>query len=599
MPLVRLKTSLVCSSILFFSFVTVQTCLAQPVSQNTQAAEIVRIGVVQLEDPYFYLDSFGPTMAFLRQKHPDIVFESEEIPMDIPTAELSRKNFDFLISPSGFYAAHSFSAGLRQIVTRKPDSSRDPSYSVGSLFVVRNNFEGESLASLKGKRAVAYESNSLAGWLSAIAEIIKEGFDHNQFFSSVVFTNYGTPSPINYLLSGRADVAILPTCEYERFLLSRNTVPDDFKVIGSKESSLSCQTSTALYPDVVFSSFPSAKPELVRLITVSLLTNPSGMIKASWSIANDFLAVNRLFQTLNIGPYAKQEISLLSLYERFKREIFLAILLLAGMLFHILRVNQLVLKRTSELRMAIAQRDAVAQVARSRLKRLNYIEKKGMVSQLSSIIAHELKQPLSSVSNYSAGLIKYLSNTGSNDDNLREGLSEIHRGIKKAASIVDKVRSYSKYGAYGTVGIVSLSEITEKALSSIEAYVAGNSPITCKLEESTFIEADPLELELLVFNVLKNALEAIEPMGKEGRIFCKVFSSQHRVVLQVDDNGPKIKKEKLESMRKALQESIKAEGLGLGLTIILGIGEKYDGAVEFEQREPQGIRVTVSFQKRE
>lgn len=159
----------------------------------------------------------------------------------------------------------------------------------------------------------------------------------------------------------------------------------------------------------------------MRSITVSLLTIPSGTIKASWSIANDFLAVNKLFQTLNIGPYAENEISLLSLYERFKREIVLAILLLVGMLFHILRANQLVLKRTSELRMAIAQRDAVAQVAKSRLKRLNYIEKKGMVSQLSSMIAHELKQPLSSVSNYSAGLLKYLSKSGSNDENLREG----------------------------------------------------------------------------------------------------------------------------------------------------------------------------------
>lgn len=336
----------------------------------------------------------------------------------------------------------------------------------------------------------------------------------------------------------------------------------------------------------------------MRSITVSLLTIPSGAIKASWSIANDFLAVNKLFQTLNIGPYAENEISLLSLYERFKREIVLAILLLVGMLFHILRANQLVLKRTSELRMAIAQRDAVAQVAKSRLKRLNYIEKKGMVSQLSSMIAHELKQPLSSVSNYSAGLLKYLSKSGSNDENLREGLSEIQRGIKKAAAIVDKVRSYSKYGAYGTVGVVSLSEITRKALSSIEAYAAGTSPITCNLEESTFIEADPLELELLVFNILKNALEAIEPMGIEGKIFCRVSSSQNKVVLQVEDNGPQIKKEKLESMRKALQESIKTEGLGLGLTIILGISEKYNGTVEFEQLEPQGIRVTVSFRKK-
>ncbi len=59
----------------------------------------------------------------------------------------------------------SFSAGLRQIVTRKPDSSRDPSYSVGSLFVVRKFLKGESLASLKVKGSSAYESKFLAGWL--------------------------------------------------------------------------------------------------------------------------------------------------------------------------------------------------------------------------------------------------------------------------------------------------------------------------------------------------------------------------------------------------------------------------------------------------
>ena len=89
----------------------------------------IKIGVVRLEDPYFYLDCFGPTMEFLREKHKDWKIRTEEIPIETTAPELADKDFDFLISPSGFFEANLKEAGLRQIVTRTPEGSRNPSRS--------------------------------------------------------------------------------------------------------------------------------------------------------------------------------------------------------------------------------------------------------------------------------------------------------------------------------------------------------------------------------------------------------------------------------------------------------------------------------------
>ena len=73
----------------------------------------VKIGVVQLEDPFFYLDCFGPTMEYLRKKHPEIRFSTEEINLNISPEDLNKKPFDFLISPSGFFCGSYASNGTK------------------------------------------------------------------------------------------------------------------------------------------------------------------------------------------------------------------------------------------------------------------------------------------------------------------------------------------------------------------------------------------------------------------------------------------------------------------------------------------------------
>lgn len=557
----------------------------------------VTVGVVRVDDPYFYIDCFGPTIEYLRKKNKELEIITKEISVETSSEELANLGLDFLISPSGFFASHVAEVGLRQLVTRKPENTQDPSHSVGSTFVTLNDFKGDDLLSLKAKRAVAYDQNSLAGWLSAAGEIVKAGHSQEDFFSSLLFTNYAFPSPLAYLTSGKADVAILPSCDFEKLTKEGKYKGLDLKVVNKKENNGQCVASTQLYPDVVFSSFPNATPELVKLFSLSLLTMPKNSDQLEWSIANDFRGVHQLFQSLGFGPYANKGLSIGEIIKQFKNEIIIFVCILFGLILHTLRANHLVWKRTSELRLAIEQRDAVALVAKDRLKRLNQIEKRGMVSQMSSIIAHELKQPLSSVYNYSKGIERYLIQTGATDGVIKEAISEIQKGIKRAADIVDRVRSYSKTDTDTRVVICSLKEIASKAVASFEAYVSWSRKVEVCFSDKCLIEADPLEIELLIINLLRNSAEATESLKDKGIIKCSVTSDNDFCTVSVEDNGPKIPYEKLQKMRSALQETVKAEGLGLGLSIVMGIAEKYSGKIQFEQLPKNGLKVSVVFKK--
>lgn len=70
------------------------------------------------------------------------------------------------------------------IATRKTVLSEDPSASEASTFVtLADRKDLDSLASLKGKTVVASRPNSFDGWLIALHEIHKLGFNPDNFFS--------------------------------------------------------------------------------------------------------------------------------------------------------------------------------------------------------------------------------------------------------------------------------------------------------------------------------------------------------------------------------------------------------------------------------
>lgn len=553
----------------------------------------VRIAVLFTEDPLFFINTFAPTLDHLRKALPQYKIVTKEISGHEAPEDIRKEHFSFLISSAGFYASFDpSSAGLRQIATRHDARAKTASESIGSTIIAltdRNDLN--RMEDLRKKRLVTRDIDSLSGWLGAkgkLADHISAKEDQPHLFS----TKYSYPDVYSYLLSGEADAAVIPTCELENISNAHL-----FRVIDEEKTSLACKSSSPLYPDFVFSSFPDASPEVVKNFTVSLLTMPKMPDGASWGIANDFRSVLQLFKKLELGPYRPEPFSVGAFIEKYKTEVFLALALLLGVLFHIYRSNSLVFQRTAELREAIDQRDRVAEVARNSLKRLSQMEKRGILSQLSHMFAHELKQPLSTVVNYANGLKMY-GEQKALDPIVSQGIEAIASEASKAAQIVDRVREYAKSSRpVDSQSTMDLSQVTRKAIDTFRLYVSTQCRLQIDLPQKAEINGDPFELEILVLNLLRNAADAVEPLKNKALIRVSLTSEDSDWVLSITDNGPQVPDEVLERMKKALQNSLKADGLGLGLKIVFAIAERHRVELKFSRVEPQGLRAEIRFKK--
>lgn len=104
--------------------------------------------------------------------------------------------------------------------------------------------------------------------------------------------------------------------------------------------------------------------------------------------------------------------------------------------------------------------------------------------------------------------------------------------------------------------------------------------------------ADPLEMELVALNLMKNALEASDAAGGAGEVVVTLSEEDDRAILAVADDGGT--RETVERLNRGLG-STKAEGLGFGLSIVRGILEAYGGRLAFSARRQGGLvaRATV------
>lgn len=114
------------------------------------------------------------------------------------------------------------------------------------------------------------------------------------------------------------------------------------------------------------------------------------------------------------------------------------------LIIHTLRVDRLVERRTAELQASIAERDALEKANQANAQMLAQMERAGIVAQLSSMVAHELRQPLMSIMNFVGGLSLYMRKTYPADPIVAQTADVIVEEAERASAIVDRVRGYDK-----------------------------------------------------------------------------------------------------------------------------------------------------------
>jgi two-component system sensor histidine kinase PilS (NtrC family) len=222
---------------------------------------------------------------------------------------------------------------------------------------------------------------------------------------------------------------------------------------------------------------------------------------------------------------------------------------------------------------------------------LKRVEKMSAMDEMISGIAHEIKNPLASLSG-AIQLLKEDTPPGSHEDKL---FQIILRETERLKQITNDIRLFAKPSKTNAVQV----DMT-RAIEDVVALFL-NTPewtqkiqIDTKLEKNLFVTIDPDHLKQILWNLIKNAAESIDTNGK---ISIRLSSPRNkRIYLTVRDTGNGIDPEKAKHIFDPFYTT-KPEGTGLGLSIIHRIIDTYDGMIDFESIPGNGTLFTIVFKQ--
>ena len=547
----------------------------------------VRFGIVKFVRPSPYEPIVESTVKALE----DMFGAANVIVRTYNLSELREavrsRSVDVFLSSSGFYVRMQ-PGGAQALATVASRDYPDPNHNDGSTILVSASSSLKTLRDLKGARLVTSSPSAFTGLQLPLNVIQHEGFDPEKFFASTEFLGDGGRmlEAIPKILAGEADVGFFRLCFLEEWLADHPEDRGRIRVVNRLDDPSSaepeaCARSTPLYPSWVIASTPATAPQVSRLVARALLQmRPAGAKGLYWSVATDYASVDGIFRELKIGPYAYlREWTVERFFAEYGEYLLIFGLLMIGLADHSIRVSQLVRIRTEHLNEALEVQKRLQHEARTANARLERMGRIGAVGQLSTIFAHEMRQPLAAISLYLFGLKKLVDGGRFNPEQMKSIIAKLSEQTERADAIVARVRAYAKSETPKHVP-VDLCEASRKAIGELVSTGRWRARINFVGPVPVRVLADPLEMELVAINLVRNALEALEETTPAGAVTVAVNEHKGEAELSVLNNGPVVTVETLRIL-ESQGPSEKAQGLGLGLSIVRGILERLGGRLSF------------------
>ena len=237
----------------------------------------------------------------------------------------------------------------------------------------------------------------------------------------------------------------------------------------------------------------------------------------------------------------------------------------------------------------------------SRMKALQaelvHFSRLSSVGTMASALAHELNQPLTVVTNYLEAARDLLNSPDPETmDMVQEALNEAAKQSVRAGQIVRKLRDYVSRGEIEKRP-TPLVPLIGDAVALIQAEMSSaNGQIAVSVEEGiSDIMADPIQIQQVIINLVRNALEAMEGQEQPKVEIRAATVSGGLAMVTIEDNGPGIDREVADQLFKPLASS-KSTGMGLGLSICKTIVEAHGGTIEAMPMETAGTRFVFTVE---
>jgi PAS domain S-box-containing protein len=233
-------------------------------------------------------------------------------------------------------------------------------------------------------------------------------------------------------------------------------------------------------------------------------------------------------------------------------------------------------------------------------------ERLAATGQLAASIAHEINSPLQGIT----ALLNVLRSTYARDDYLQHKLDLIKNAFNSIRDTVKNLIDLNRPGKEKQQ-LTDVNQVVENTVSLVKSLLKKHmitAQLSLEAERSTFL-ASPQQVGQVLMNLLNNSVEAINSVPgyfegahsaeqRGGTIAIRTFNRDEEFVIEVRDTGPGIPESDLNRVFDPFFTSKKPMGMGVGLSICLGIVEDHQGKITAANAPGGGAAFTIALPMR-
>jgi signal transduction histidine kinase len=200
------------------------------------------------------------------------------------------------------------------------------------------------------------------------------------------------------------------------------------------------------------------------------------------------------------------------------------------------------------------------------------------MGELTASLAHEINQPMGAAVTNAQACLRFLNRDQPAVREAREAAVEMVRDARRAADIIDRVRSLYRKG-FSKMEMVDVNEVIGEMVVMLHNEADRYSVMmrTELCETLPQVMADRVQLQQVLMNLMLNGIEAMRDMTGELSIKSQL-TQDGQLLISVSDTGVGLPIGKADEVFNAFFTT-KLQGTGLGLAITRSIVESHGGRV--------------------
>ena len=238
--------------------------------------------------------------------------------------------------------------------------------------------------------------------------------------------------------------------------------------------------------------------------------------------------------------------------------------------------------------------EEIARVQQSELARMSRIASMG---EMATTLAHQLGQPLSATLNYLHGCLLRMESGQFDQQGITSAIQNAIRHTEQAGEIIQHVRRFVRKHEPERFQLHCLNDQLARCIEFLR-FELNHKEVAIELitdERLPLVPFDRIEIEQVMMNLIKNAIESMQHLLREERKV-RVASRQRGKFVYVDisDSGPGVP----DDIRSRIFEpffTTKSDGVGFGLVICASIIESHGGKLSQKNLPGQGATFTFSL----